>query len=94
MLALIPPKRALWRWSCPSSADASFFEFKESKRSKVRPPCPAKFRQQMVELVLTRRTPAQLSREFGVKPPFITNWVRQATVDEARPTGQGRHDEP
>lgn len=53
--------------------------------SKVRPPCPAEFRQQMVELVLTRHKPAQRSREFGVKPQFIPNWVGQATIDKAKP---------
>jgi hypothetical protein len=50
--------------------------------SKVRPPYPAEFRQQMVELVRAGRSPAQLSREFGVtaqssptgsaRPPLMT----------------------
>lgn len=47
--------------------------------SKVRPPYPAEFRQQMVELVRAGRSPAQLSREFGVTAQSITNWVGQAT---------------
>lgn len=34
--------------------------------SKVRPPYPAEFRQQMVELVRAGRSPTELSREFGV----------------------------
>ncbi|MCO5117076.1 MAG: transposase [Burkholderiaceae bacterium] len=38
--------------------------------SKVRPPYPAEFRQQMVELVRAGRAPAQLSREFGVTRPI------------------------
>lgn len=48
--------------------------------SKVRPPYPAEFRQQMVELVRAGRSPAQLSREFGVTVQSITNWVGQAAT--------------
>jgi hypothetical protein len=65
--------------------NASFFDFNESKMSNERPPGPAEFRQQMVELVLTRRKPVQLSSEFGVKPQFIPNWVGKATINEAKP---------
>jgi transposase len=36
--------------------------------SKTRPPYPAAFRQQIIELVCVGRTPAQLSREFNVRP--------------------------
>ena len=32
--------------------------------AKPKPPYPAEFRQQMIELVRAGRTPAQLSREF------------------------------
>lgn len=46
--------------------------------SKVRPPYPAEFRQQMVELVRAGRTPTELSREFNVTAQSITNWVGQA----------------
>ena len=53
--------------------------------SKVRPPYPAEFRQQMVELVRAGRAPAQLSREFGVTAQSITNWVGQAAIDEGTP---------
>ena len=53
--------------------------------SKVRPPYPAEFRQQMVELVRAGRSPAQLSREFGVTAQSITNWVGQATIDDGKP---------
>ena len=49
--------------------------------SKVRPPYPAEFRQQMVELVRAGRTPAELSREFNVTAQSITNWVGQAAID-------------
>ena len=49
--------------------------------SKVRPPYRAEFRQQMVELVRTGRSPAKLSREFNVTAQSITNWVGQAAID-------------
>lgn len=49
--------------------------------SKVRPPYPAEFQQQMVELVRAGRSPAELSREFGVTAQSITNWVGQAAID-------------
>jgi len=32
---------------------------------ETKPPYPAEFKQQMVELVLVGKTPAQLAREFG-----------------------------
>jgi len=50
--------------------------------SKVRPPYPAQFRQQMVELVRAGRTPAELSRETAQS---ITNWVGQAAIDSGKP---------
>jgi transposase len=65
--------------------DTSFFVFKESQMSKVRPPYPAEFRQQMVELVRAGRSPAELSREFGVTAQSVTNWVGQAAIDEGKP---------
>jgi transposase len=39
----------------------------------------------MVELVQTGRTPAELSREFGVTSQSISAWVAQAAVDGGRP---------
>lgn len=52
---------------------------------KVRPPYPAQFRQQMVELVRAGRTPAELSREFNVTAQSITNWGGQAAIDSGKP---------
>ena len=52
--------------------------------SKVRPPYPAEFRQQIVELVRAGRTPAELSREFNVTAQSITNWVGQAAIDSGK----------
>jgi len=53
---------------------------------KSRPPYPAEFRQQMIELVRAGRSPAQLSREFGCTAQSISNWVSQANAD-AEPAG-------
>lgn len=46
-----------------------------------RPPYPAQFRQQMIELVQTGRTPAQLAREFDCSAQSIATWVAQAAAD-------------
>lgn len=51
---------------------------------KTRPPYPAEFRQQMLELVAVGRTPAQLSREFGCSAQTIANWIAAAGV---KPSG-------
>ena len=50
-----------------------------------KPPYPAAFRQQMIELVESGRTPAQLAREFGVTAQTISNWVAQAAIDKGQP---------
>ena len=52
-----------------------------------RPPYPAEFRRQMVELVRAGRTPEELSREFEPSTQAIWNWVRQAERDEGRRDG-------
>ena len=51
---------------------------------KSRPPYPAEFRRQMVELVRAGRTPEELSREFEPSAQAIWNWVRQAERDAGR----------
>ncbi len=45
---------------------------------KTRPPYPAQFREQIVELVRAGRTPAELAREFDVTAQTIANWVGAA----------------
>jgi transposase len=52
---------------------------------KTHPPCPAEFRQQIIELVRAGRTPAELSREFQVTAQTIQNWVGQAARDAGQP---------
>lgn len=49
-----------------------------------RPPYPAEFRRQMVDLVRSGRTPEELSREFEPTAQAIWNWVRQADRDDGR----------
>lgn len=48
---------------------------------KTRPPYPAEFRQQIIELANAGRTPAELSREFGVSAQSIANWIGTAGRD-------------
>ena len=43
-----------------------------------KPPYPAEFRQQMVELVAAGRNPNELAREFSCHVTSILNWVRSA----------------
>jgi transposase len=48
-----------------------------------KPPYPAQFRQQMIELVAAGRKPNELAREFGCHETSITNWVRTANASQA-----------
>ena len=45
--------------------------------SSTRPPYPAAFREQMVELVRSGRSPEELSGEFEPSAQSIRNWVGQ-----------------
>jgi len=49
---------------------------------RTRPPYPAEFRRQMVELARAGRTPEELSKEFEPSSQTIRNWIRQADRDE------------
>ena len=48
---------------------------------RTRPPYSLEFRQRMVELVKTGRTPEELSREFEPTAQTIHNWVKQSDLD-------------
>ena len=73
------------KWSCPSSVDTyPLGEEEESTMPKSRPPYPAAFRQQMVELVRSGRTPGELAREFEPSAEAIRNWVAQADRDAGK----------
>lgn len=62
----------------------------------TRPPYPAEFRRQIVDLVHAGRTPEELSREFEPSAQTIANWVRQAERDAGKrgdgPTGVEREE--
>ena len=61
-----------------------------SKPHTPKPPYPAQFREQMIELVRAGRKPSELAREFGCHVTSILNWVRQAdTVSGVIPTQPG-----
>ena len=51
---------------------------------KTRPPYPAEFRQQIVELAQAGRSVAELSREFGPSGQTILNWLAQASRDAGK----------
>ena len=48
--------------------------------SKTRPPYPAAFREQMVELVRSGRTPGDLARECGFRGKPITDSGRNRSL--------------
>jgi transposase len=51
---------------------------------RTRPPYPEEFRRKMVELVRSGRTPYELSKQFEPTAVTISNWVKQADLDEGR----------
>ncbi len=51
---------------------------------KSKPPYPAEFRQQIIELARADRTPAELSREFGPTAQSIS-WIAQDARDRGKP---------
>ena len=51
---------------------------------RSRPRYPAEYRQQMVDLVRSGRSPDQLAHEFEPSAQSIRNWVAQADRDEGR----------
>lgn len=52
--------------------------------ARTRPPYPPEFRRQIVELVRSGRSMAELAREFEPTYETIRQWVRQADRDEGR----------
>ncbi len=49
---------------------------------KARPPYPPEYRQQMIELVRSGRTPEELAREFEPSAQCIRNWIKEAEREE------------
>lgn len=61
-----------------------------SKPHTPKPPYPAQFREQMIDLVRAGRKPGELAREFGCHVTSILNWVRQANASKGvTPTQSG-----
>ena len=58
-----------------------------------RRPYPAAFRQQMVELVRSGRSPRELAQEFEPSAESIRNWVAQAERDAGERTDGLRTEE-
>jgi transposase len=52
--------------------------------SNMRPPYAPEFREQMVELVRSGRSPEELAREFEPSAQAIRNWVNQTDRNEGR----------
>ncbi len=51
---------------------------------RTRAPYPSEFRQQMVELVRSGRSPEELARRYEPSAQAIRNWIAQADRDEGR----------
>jgi transposase len=51
-----------------------------------KPPYPAQFRQQMIDLVATGRRPSELAREFGCHETSILSWMRAAKGADGAPS--------
>ena len=51
---------------------------------RTRAPYPSEFRQQMVELVRSGRSPEELARRYEPSAQAIRNWVAQSDRDEGR----------
>ena len=51
---------------------------------RSRRPYPPEFRQELVQLVRSGRTPEALSKEYEPSAQAIRNWVAQADRDEGR----------
>ena len=61
---------------------------------RTRLPYPPEFREQMVALVRSGRTPESLSREFEPTAQTIHNWVKQADLDAGRHSSPELSDKP
>lgn len=48
---------------------------------RTRPPYPVEFREQILELIKTGRTPDELAQEFEPTAQTIRTWIKQAALD-------------
>jgi transposase len=74
----------MWDWDCPGSVDTLKLSRKVPPMPKTRPPYPAEFRRQMVELVRAGRDPGDLAREFEPSAQAIRSRVAAADRGEGR----------
>ena len=51
---------------------------------RSRPPYPSEFRQEIVRLVRSGRSPEELAKEYEPSSQTIRNWAAQAERDEGR----------
>ena len=68
-------------WSWPGTVDSGKLGKKEMNMPRTRPPYSLEFRQQILELLRTGRTPNELAREFEPSGETIRQWVKQAELD-------------
>ena len=63
------------------------------RKYNPKPPYPAQFRQQMVELVAAGKKPSELAKEFGCHETSILSWVRRAaaSVESSANVAPGLH---
>ena len=54
-----------------------------SRQNNPKPPYPAQFPQQMIDLVATVRRPSALAKEFGCHETSILSWMRAAKGSDA-----------
>ena len=47
------------------------------RKHNPKPPYPAQFRQQMIELVAAGRRPSELAKEFGCHETSILSWMNR-----------------
>ncbi len=58
-------------------------------------PYPLEFREDVVAVARAREsgvTLAQIAKDFGISEASLTNWLKQADVEEGRKPGQTRED--
>ena len=61
------------------------------KPNTPKPPYPAQFRQQMVELVQAGRKPSELAKEFHCHVTSILSWVRKSGCSVPPPVPAATH---
>ena len=72
-------------WSCPAFVDTlGVRREEEATMPKTHRPYAPEFRQQMVELVQSGRTPEELALEYEPSAAAIRNWVAQQERDAGR----------